>query len=89
MKTVKGVVSGIVQGVGYRYFAKKHADHLKIQGYARNLANGKVEVILQGEDKAIDILIKFLEQGPEFASVSAVEIDEFSEIGHFHCFSIE
>ena len=76
MKTVKALVSGKVQSVGYRYFVKSHADSLGVKGYAKNLANGKVEVFMQGGDEAIQSLLQQLEQGPRFASVGSVECVE-------------
>ena len=87
MKTVRALVSGKVQGVGYRYFVKSHADSLGVEGHAKNLANGQVEVLMQGADGAVRSLVDQLEKGPRFAEVMAVScadgesIEEFSGFG--------
>lgn len=75
MKVVKTLVSGRVQGVGFRYFVKSHADSLNIKGYARNLRDGRVEVLMQGEDASLNTLISHIRKGPRFSSVTAVEIE--------------
>ncbi len=51
MKRVKAIVDGIVQGVGYRYNVKHIA--IKNKGYAKNLDDGKVEIVAEGEDQAL------------------------------------
>ena len=76
MKTVKATVSGKVQGVGFRYYVKSHADDLGLKGYARNLADGRVEVLMQGASENIQQLLSRLEQGPRFSTVSSVEMTD-------------
>jgi acylphosphatase len=65
-------VSGMVQGVGYRYFAQRAARRLGVAGYARNLADGRVEVYAIGTDEALAQLRGELERGPRAAHVSKV-----------------
>jgi acylphosphatase len=66
------LVSGMVQGVGYRYFAQRVAGQLGIKGYAKNLSDGRVEVYAIGEPEALESFRKSLERGPRFAEVSSV-----------------
>ena len=66
------LVSGMVQGVGYRYFAQRVAAQLGINGYAKNLNDGRVEVYAIGEPEALESFRKSLERGPRFAEVSSV-----------------
>ncbi|ANJ25844.1 acylphosphatase [Agromyces aureus] len=66
------VVSGLVQGVGYRYLARKHAQRLEVTGWVRNLPDGTVEVEAQGTESAVLELLRRLEQGPTGAEVSGV-----------------
>ena len=73
MKTIKGNVSGRVQGVGFRHYVKKNADRLNITGYAKNLADRRVEFVLQGEHAAIELLLQKINQGPVFASVKSLD----------------
>ena len=65
-------VSGIVQGVGYRYFASRVAERLGVAGYARNLRDGRVEVYAIGAPAKLAALRKELERGPRSAAVSGV-----------------
>jgi acylphosphatase len=69
------IVSGLVQGVGYRYFVQRYAAKLGLAGYARNLVTGEVEVETQGERGMIEELIKQLKIGPRAASVDRVAVD--------------
>jgi acylphosphatase len=59
--------------VGYRAFVRKHAVALGLTGYAKNLADGRVEVLATGPRKALDALAGFLRQGPPWAEVRNVE----------------
>jgi acylphosphatase len=69
-------VSGRVQGVYYRASAREQAQRLGLAGYARNLDDGRVEVLIVGEPAAVDSLIQWLRVGPPAASVSAVAVQE-------------
>jgi len=72
-KTIKAVVSGKVQGVWFRASTKKEAQKLVLHGYAKNLANGNVEVMATGKQKDVEALVIFLSQGPEFAVVEDLQ----------------
>jgi len=65
-------VSGRVQGVFYRASAREQALGLGLSGYARNLSDGRVEVLAGGDPAALDALERWLWQGPPAASVAAV-----------------
>jgi acylphosphatase len=69
-------VSGRVQGVFYRASTREQAVRLGLKGYARNLDDGRVEVLIFGEPPAVASLIQWLHTGPPAASVSAVAIQE-------------
>ena len=72
-QTRRYFVSGIVQGVGFRFFVRDVAERLKITGYARNLFDGRVEVLAVGSAAQHAELKAELERGPRFSSVSAVQ----------------
>jgi len=83
-------VSGIVQGVGYRYFVERSAKHLKAAGYVRNLGDGRVEVYAIGPAASLASLRRMLEQGPSGASVTGLaEQDAAIEQAFAGHFSIE
>jgi acylphosphatase len=66
----------MVQGVGYRYFAQRVAHQLGIQGYAKNLSDGRVEVYAIGQPEALDSYRTSLARGPRSAEVSRVEAED-------------
>lgn len=68
-------VSGRVQGVWYRAFAQEKARELGISGYAKNLPDGRVEVLACGSDNALEILRQWLWQGPSHAKVDHVQCE--------------
>jgi acylphosphatase len=67
------LVAGRVQGVGYRYFALRQAEALRLGGFARNLPDGRVEVVAEGSEDALARYEERLREGPSFARVSSVE----------------
>lgn len=67
------LVSGRVQGVFFRASAKAEAERLGLHGYARNLADGRVEVLVAGEPEQLAAFAEWLRQGPPQAQVAAVD----------------
>ena len=75
--TRRYVVAGLVQGVGFRWFVARHARGLGLAGYARNLADGRVEVVATGSDvAALARLEELLRAGPAHARVDSVEAQD-------------
>lgn len=68
------MVSGTVQGVGFRYWTARKADGLDLVGYARNLWDGTVEVEAEGPSAAVETLMECLRSGPPSATVTDVEL---------------
>jgi acylphosphatase len=66
-------ISGIVQGVGFRFFVQKKAAALNLAGWARNLDDGRVEVYAVGSPEALENLAAALHIGPRGAEVRSVE----------------
>jgi acylphosphatase len=69
------LVSGRVQGVWYRASTQRQAQDLDVTGYAKNLMDGRVEVLACGPEAAVEALCRWLWQGPTHAEVSAVECE--------------
>jgi acylphosphatase len=83
-------VSGGVQGVGFRYFVERTAASLGVNGYVRNLFDGRVEVYAIGNAEQMNALRTALRRGPRMASVENVEeIDADFLREHANVFSIE
>jgi acylphosphatase len=70
-----------VQGVGYRYFVWRQADALGVGGYARNRADGSVEVVAEGSEAALADFEARLREGPSFAEVTNLEREAVAERG--------
>ncbi|HEY33613.1 MAG TPA: acylphosphatase [Dehalococcoidia bacterium] len=86
---VHAIVHGRVQGVYFRAFAARRASGLGLTGYARNLADGTVEVRAEGEREQLKRLISHLESGPPAARVERV-VTEWSEYtGEYEGFSVK
>lgn len=71
-----GFVSGKVQGVSFRQSTQEEAERLDLDGWVRNLADGRVEVLFEGEEQAVQVLKAWLEHGPERADVSGLALEE-------------
>jgi acylphosphatase len=70
------LVSGRVQGVAYRQHTDEQALRLDLDGWVRNLDDGRVEVLFEGEAEAVQALATWLEQGPSAAEVADVTLSE-------------
>lgn len=70
---VHAYVSGRVQGVWFRAFTREHALANEVNGWAKNLPDGRVEVMLSGTGSAIEDVLAALQQGPPLAKVTGIE----------------
>ena len=80
-RRIVALVSGRVQGVGYRAFAKRKAEELGLSGYAENLPDGRVEVVAEGEEEDLKLFIEFLKRGPRLARVEEVDVTWSEPVG--------
>ncbi len=83
-KRISLLITGKVQGVGYRYSVKLKAASMSIRGYVRNQLDGSVFVTVQGENTTVENFVKWCYEGPSAALVRGVEkipgsIEDFSE----------
>lgn len=69
---LRAIVRGRVQGVGFRFFVRDAATALALRGYARNLADGTVEVVAEGSRASLEALLGELRRGPGLSRVDAV-----------------
>jgi acylphosphatase len=88
IRYVKAVVSGRVQGVWFRAWTKDTAKELGLLGQVRNLADGRVEAIFEGEEAAVKVMIDRLHEGSPKSQVSGVEIEEIGDSSGFTQFEI-
>ena len=79
MASARFNVVGLVQGVFFRASTQARARQLGLTGYAKNLADGSVEVVANGEAAAVDRLHAWLHEGPPAAEVAAVRREDIAE----------
>lgn len=82
------VVSGVVQGVGYRYFVLMRGRNMGLRGYVRNLYPGEVEVEVEGERALILEFVKELRVGPPSAHVTDIHVEWHDPQGKFTDFQV-
>jgi acylphosphatase len=68
------LVSGQVQGVGFRFYVQRNALNLGLTGYAENLADGRVEVVAEGVRSELEYLLVKLKNGPSHAVVTTMDV---------------
>jgi acylphosphatase len=81
-------VSGRVQGVGFRYFTQDVAIREGVTGYVRNLPDGRVEVVVEGEREAVTRVERAVRTGPGGARVQHVDMDVLPPSGAFTSFRV-
>lgn len=82
-------IKGRVQGVGFRYFTVKQAEDLGLTGWVKNIADGSVDVVIEGSKKQIEQMISRLHKGPVSARVSdVIEIKQKEAQENYTTFSV-
>jgi acylphosphatase len=82
-------VSGRVQGVFFRYTTKEWADELGLTGWVRNLPDGRVEAVIEGEEEKVKEMIELMRKGPPLAIVKNIEVKWERYKGEFKAFIIK
>ena len=82
-------VTGMVQGVGFRYFAMRQANQLGLNGYVKNRGDGSVEIQVEGQRETVDRFRSILREGPGYSSVDNVEITYEAYSAKYKKFSVE
>ena len=82
------IASGRVQGVGFRYFVRHKALSMGIKGFVRNLENGDVEILAEGNNDDLDLFIEEIRNGPSVAHVDNLQKDWREPSGIFSTFDI-
>ena len=69
------MIGGRVQGVGFRVFAESHASREGVHGYVRNLPDGRVEAVVEGDQEAVDRVEMALRRGPSGARIESFQVE--------------
>ena len=85
----KFLISGDVQGVGYRYFAQRSSARHQVRGYVKNLDDGRVEVLAEGNAAAVEAFRHDLASGPTYSRVGKIEELVIEPSGLYSTFRIE
>ena len=82
------LIAGRVQGVNFRAATQRHVKALHVDGYVRNLPDGRVEAVFEGDEGAVQDAIDWCHSGPPAAHVDRVEVDWQTPTGEFRGFSV-
>lgn len=88
MEEVNIKIYGQVHGVGFRYYAGQTARELGLAGYVRNLPDGTVEIVAQGQKEDLEKLIEWAKSGPRYSRVERVDVEWKPLKGKYSDFSI-
>jgi acylphosphatase len=81
-------VSGYVQGVAFRYSAIRHANSLGVTGWVRNLPDGRVEALIEGEEALVNQMVEWCHHGPRMAEVTTVQVERRAHTGKYPRFDV-
>ena len=87
-KRAEIIASGLVQGVGFRYYVSRHAQSLGLTGFVKNLFTGEVQTIVEGEVALIEELFLKIKVGPSHASVNNCKIIWHELKNEFNSFEV-
>ncbi len=82
------LVSGMVQGVFFRYHTRELAQRLGLRGWVRNMPDDRVEAVFEGEKEAVERMLEFCRRGPSGARVSDIETKWEQPGGEFSSFEV-
>lgn len=86
---VRILVEGLVQGVNFRYYTQQKAKENNILGWVRNLSDGRVEAVFEGDDEAVEQMIDFCQNGPPSAKVTDLVVKKEDWKGEFRDFRVK
>ena len=81
-------VEGRVHGVNFRAFTSEHARRLGLKGYVKNLPDGSVEAVIEGDPEGVQRLVEAIKKGPPAAYVTGLRVEEEKPTGEFADFEI-
>lgn len=88
MKRAEIIVSGMVQGVGFRYYTIRHAQRIGVTGYVMNLPDDRVLAVAEGESYQIEELYECMKTGPSRSSVNSCKIIWKEPLHEFTAFEV-
>lgn len=86
---VKVIVKGIVQGVNFRYYSQRQAAKFNITGWVKNLPDGSVAAVLEGDEQDVEAMVQWCRRGPPSAQVTELIAQPEEYRGEFSSFSVK
>jgi len=80
-KRLRVLISGDVQGVGFRWYCREQAHGRGVAGWVRNLSDGRVEAVFEGHPDAVEAMVRWCRNGPRSARVDAIDVLEEPPMG--------
>jgi len=87
-RTAHVLISGRVQGIGFRFFVSSVARRRGLKGYVRNLDDGRVEILLQGDEEVIKETLEIIKSGHPLAKINKIEVNWKNKGENFEDFQI-
>jgi acylphosphatase len=81
-------ITGIVQGVAFRYYTRRQAARLGLTGWVRNLRDGRVEAIFEGDEDRVENMLRWCREGPPGARVDDLKMEKSQATAEFATFDI-
>jgi acylphosphatase len=85
----KLIIKGIVQGVNFRYYTQREAQKRNLTGWVRNLADGSVGAVFEGEEEEVEAMIQWCRHGPPSARVTELIVQPEEYRGEFQTFFVK
>ena len=79
MKNIHIIITGVVTGVGFRWWLKKEAEKKRIYGFVKNRTENEVEAVLLGDEKDIGDIMKLCRKGPASSNVKSIKIEDYQQ----------
>ena len=79
MKSIHIIITGVVTGVGFRWWLKKEAKKRRIYGFVKNRTENEVEAVLLGYEKNVDDILKLCRKGPPSSNVKSIKIEDYQQ----------
>lgn len=86
---IHSLFSGTVQGVGFRFTTKNLAKHFPVTGYVKNLDNGQVEVVAEGQEADLRVFLKHIRESDLATYIRNVKTEWLPATGQYRCFDIK
>ena len=79
MKSIYIIITGVVTGVGFRWWLKKEAEKRRLYGFVKNRTENEVEAVLLGHEKDVEDVVRLCRKGPTSSKVKSIKIEDYQQ----------